>query len=268
MTNRNKKTPAKRTRRASPRRRTCFTIMPFGGWFDQYWEQIYRPAIEAAKLTPRRADDVFRPGTIMSDIWRWTRDADVLLADLTTRNGNVFYELGLAHAIGKPAVLLSESIDDVPFDLRGLRVLLYERKEPDWGARLRDAITTALRETVAAPAAAVPATFVEERDGTQEPNLPASERELLQLRKDVELIKRELAAGRAGVQRSLLDRLGIGTTASEGSYVRRTVATPASLIAFSTNEADEDFADADPDENGPDGDYDPDADDDPDDPRD
>lgn len=173
-------------------RPTCFAIMPFGGWFDQYWEQIYRPAIEAAKLRPRRADDVFRSGSIMSDIWRYTRLSDVILSDLTGRNGNVLYELGLAHAIGKPTLLVSESIDDVPFDLRGLRVLLYDRKEPDWGVRLGNAIIDGLRQTLSEPSAAIPSTFVEERPNTEQPALSTNARELLQLRQDVELLKRQL----------------------------------------------------------------------------
>lgn len=131
----------------------------------------------------------------MRDVWLCTRKADVLLADLTSRNGNVFYELGLAHAIGKPVVLVSESIDDVPFDLRGLRVLLYERKEPDWGSRLREAITGALRETMAAPTAAIPSTFIDDRTDTEQPKLTPTHRELLQLRQDVEQLKRQVSHG-------------------------------------------------------------------------
>jgi hypothetical protein len=94
----------------------CFTIMPFGGWLDEYYETIYCPAIEAAGLKPRRADDLFRPGTIVTDIWDYTRQAKLLLADLTGKNPNVFYELGLAHALKKPAILVAESMDDIPFD--------------------------------------------------------------------------------------------------------------------------------------------------------
>jgi len=133
--------------------------MPFGGWFDQYWEHIYQPAIKAANLTPRRADDVFRAGSVMSEVWRQTQAADLLIADLATRNSNVFYELGLAHAIAKPVILISDNIEDVPFDLRGLRVLLYDRNDPLWGVQLRSELTTALRETLQEPGAAVPPTF-------------------------------------------------------------------------------------------------------------
>ena len=70
---------------------TCFTIMPFGGWFDDYYESIYKPAIEKAGLKPRRADDLYRPSTIVNDIWSCTKESKLVLADLTGKNPNVFY---------------------------------------------------------------------------------------------------------------------------------------------------------------------------------
>jgi nucleoside 2-deoxyribosyltransferase len=62
----------------------------------------------------------------MDDILESIRKADVVLADLTGKNANVFYEVGICHALGKPVLLLAQSIEDVPFDLRHRRVLLYE----------------------------------------------------------------------------------------------------------------------------------------------
>ena len=88
--------------------------MPFGDWFDHYYETVYTPAIRATGLIPRRADDLFRPSAIVNDIWALTQQAKVILADLTGKNANVFYELGLAHAVAKPAILVAESMDDIP----------------------------------------------------------------------------------------------------------------------------------------------------------
>lgn len=62
----------------------------------------------------------------MEDILKSIGTADVVLADLTRKNANVFYEVGICHALGKPVLLLAQSIDDVPFDLRHRRVLLYD----------------------------------------------------------------------------------------------------------------------------------------------
>src|SRR5258708_23192992 len=87
------------------------------------------------------------------------QSAQLLLAELTEKNANVFYELGLAHAIGKPVILISETIVDVPFDLQALRVILYDKNDPSWGARLRQTIAAAITETMEDVASAVPVTF-------------------------------------------------------------------------------------------------------------
>lgn len=137
----------------------CFVMMPFKAPFDIYYETIYKPAIEKTELKPIRSDDLFRPSVIVSDIWQLIQKADAIVAELTTKNANVFYELGLAHAIGKPVVLVSETMDDVPFDLQQLRILLYDKDDPDWGGKLRTSLSSALRETLESPIEAVPNVF-------------------------------------------------------------------------------------------------------------
>jgi hypothetical protein len=62
----------------------------------------------------------------MGDVWSAINAAIFLIADCTGRNPNVFYEIGIAHAIGKQTILISQTIDDVPFDLRHLRIVVYE----------------------------------------------------------------------------------------------------------------------------------------------
>jgi hypothetical protein len=111
---------------------TCFVLMPFKEPFDTYYSLIIRPAVIAAGLEPLRGDSLFRPSPIMADIWTMIQDAKVLVAELTEKNANVFYELGLSHAIGKPVILMSETIEDVPFDLQPLRVILYDKDDPAW----------------------------------------------------------------------------------------------------------------------------------------
>ena len=96
----------------------CFTIMPYGDWFDVYYNKIYAPAIEEAGLISKRADDLYRPSSIVHDIWQYTKECQLVLADLTGKNPNVLYELGLAHAIAKPVILIVESMEDIPYDLR------------------------------------------------------------------------------------------------------------------------------------------------------
>jgi|GEM_PF-4961601 len=139
---------------------TCFVIMPFGGWFDQYYQAIYEPAIRNAGLIPRRADDLYRPSSIVRDIWSLTKAARIVLADLTDKNPNVFYELGLAHAMAKPAILVTASLSDVPFDLRALRVLEYDKNRPNWGDLLMTNIQQSIAEVLASPQDAVLPTFL------------------------------------------------------------------------------------------------------------
>lgn len=172
----------------------CFIIMPFGGWFDKYYLEIYIPAIEAAGFDAKRADDLYRPGNIVNDIWTYTKEATVLLADLTNKNPNVFYELGLAHAITKPAVLITASMEDVPFDLRSLRVIEYDKNSPSWGEILQGKITKALKETLENPSNAIPPTFFDV-DKAIKIKMTPENKEILELKNDLDLLKREIRSG-------------------------------------------------------------------------
>ena len=69
-------------------------------------------------------------------MWSGITAAKVLVAELTGRNPNVFYELGLAHALNKPVVLVSSNQADVPFDLQHIRVIYYDMRDPFWGEKL------------------------------------------------------------------------------------------------------------------------------------
>ncbi len=116
---------------------TCFVMMPFAAPLGDYYESVYKPAIEKAGLVPVRADaEIFGSGKIMDQIWSGIRGAKVLVAELTTRNPNVFYELGLSHALEKPVVLISSNEGDVPFDLHHIRVIYYDMQDPFWGQKL------------------------------------------------------------------------------------------------------------------------------------
>lgn len=120
---------------------TCFVMMPFSAPFGDYYSLIYKPAIEKAGLKPVRADDdIFSTGKIIDQIWKGINESKVLVAELTSRNANVFYELGLAHALNKPVVLVSSNEDDVPFDLHHIRVIYYDKNDPFWGQKLLDKV--------------------------------------------------------------------------------------------------------------------------------
>lgn len=131
-------------------------MQPFGGTLGGYYESIFKPAIEQAGLVAVRADaEIFGTGKIMDQIWRGIRAAKVLVAEMTTKNPNVFYELGLAHALEKPVVLVSSNQEDVPFDLRHIRVILYDQADPFWGQKLIDKIADNIKSAVLNPEEAI-----------------------------------------------------------------------------------------------------------------
>lgn len=128
-------------------RALCFGIMPFDEAFDPVWSVI-RDVAESDPINIRclRADEVTQPGFIMEDVLEYIAQAGVIIADLTGRNPNVFYELGIAHS-HRPSdsvVLLAQTLDDVPFDLRHLRCVVYNPDLTDLGERLHAVLTGAI----------------------------------------------------------------------------------------------------------------------------
>jgi hypothetical protein len=120
---------------------SCFVMMPFAEPHNNYYSLVYEPAIKKAGLKPIRADhEIFGSGKIMDQVWSGINTSKVLVAELTTKNPNVFYELGLAHALKKPVVLVSSNEEDVPFDLHHIRVIYYDVNDPFWGQKLLDKV--------------------------------------------------------------------------------------------------------------------------------
>jgi hypothetical protein len=185
----------------------CFVIMPFGGWLDSYYQDIYFPAIKAAGLDPHRADDLFRPSTIVNDIWAYTKRARLVLADLSGKNPNVFYELGLAHALAKPAILVAASMDDVPFDLRALRVLVYDKNAPNWGDDLGQKIKSAIKEVLRVPAEAVLPAFLDTKGSGPKPTLTPEQKEVLELRQQIDLLRRQFLESPSRMQGEALTKI-------------------------------------------------------------
>ena len=86
----------------------CFVIMPFGIGFDDLYEKVYVPAIQSQGLSPLRADEIYDNQPIIRDITQSIHHAKVILADVTGRNPNVNYELGIAHALKKEVIRRSQ----------------------------------------------------------------------------------------------------------------------------------------------------------------
>lgn len=135
---------------------SCFVVMPFAPPLGDYYRLIYEPAITKAGLKPVRADsEIFTTGKIMDQVWSGINAAKVLVAELTSRNPNVFYELGIAHALRKPVVLISATEDDVPFDVRHIRVIYYDVHDPFWGEKLLSKVAENILSAIRNPDEAI-----------------------------------------------------------------------------------------------------------------
>ncbi len=99
-------------------------MMPFDAAFAEVYNSIQRAA-SLAGLRCRRADDMWEAPAIIQDIVSLIDRSRVVVCDCTGRNPNVFYEIGIAHTLGREVVLLAQSASDIPFDLRHLRHLQY-----------------------------------------------------------------------------------------------------------------------------------------------
>jgi hypothetical protein len=140
--------------------KSCFVIFPFREPFLEYYEVVYAPAIREAGLIPVKGNDLFAAGDVLGQIWRSLQEAAVILAELSLLSANVYYEIGLAHALRKPSVLVVQSLDLVPFDLQAGRCISYSVANPFWGQKLKTSITQALGETLREPLRSIPAAIL------------------------------------------------------------------------------------------------------------
>jgi len=126
--------------------RLCFVIMPFtASWSNRTFAKV-KAIVEGAGYDCKRADDYYGR-VVLGDIWQKLNEAAFVIADLTDANPNVFYELGLAHALGKEIIPLLQEGQSIPFDQNPFRILFYEDNSdgyqvldarlPDWMASLR-----------------------------------------------------------------------------------------------------------------------------------
>lgn len=126
-------------------------MMPFSMEFTRVYGAIKQATAEC-NLRCLRADDIWEDTTIVQDIFNLIFRAQVVVVDFTAKNPNVMYETGIAHTLGKHVVPISQSLDDVPFDMRHHRVLKY-LPNAEGLAKLSSDLTTKLRQvSVGTPA--------------------------------------------------------------------------------------------------------------------
>ncbi|EKD41110.1 MAG: hypothetical protein ACD_74C00028G0005 [uncultured bacterium] len=105
----------------------AFVVMQFSEPFDALYNDVIKPTCEKFGFEVIRADDIYKSGLIIEDITRSIQESSFVIADITPDNPNVFYEVGYAHGIRKPTILLSERRrGSLPFDVSGFRTLFYD----------------------------------------------------------------------------------------------------------------------------------------------
>jgi len=126
----------------------CFVLMPFAEELTEIFGTI-RDAVESDELnlTCLRAKDLAGGGYILDDILKGIEESEVVIADLTRNNPNVFYELGIAHTRKdvEKVILLTQDMEAVPFDLRPFRCIVYKQSIAG-GKELRNELIHALRD--------------------------------------------------------------------------------------------------------------------------
>jgi len=111
---------------ASQAPRRIFVIMPFGTEYDDLYHLGIRETAQALDFVCERADEMEFTGSIPAKIVSSIRIADVVVAELTAPNPNVYYEVGVADTLRKPVVRLTKNPDAIPFDLKHLNHIVYD----------------------------------------------------------------------------------------------------------------------------------------------
>jgi hypothetical protein len=99
-------------------------MMPFDARFDPVYERL-QEAVAAAGMICQRADDIWIHDHIIQDVVSLVCRASVVICDLSGRNANVFYEMGIAHVLAKDVIMIAQSAHDVPFDVAHIRHIRY-----------------------------------------------------------------------------------------------------------------------------------------------
>ncbi|WP_348725324.1 hypothetical protein [Parabacteroides goldsteinii] len=113
-------------------KKKCFVIMPISdaegydkGHFTRVYEHLIKPAVIEAGFEPVRADDTSKANFIVVDILKQVLECEMAICDLSSRNPNVFYELGIRQAFNLKTVLIKDNKTIMPFDIAGIRTLSY-----------------------------------------------------------------------------------------------------------------------------------------------
>lgn len=142
----------------------CFVLMPFSDTKDiqvVYTNHIKTVVEKKCQLRCERADDIHDISGVMQSVWESINRARIIIAEMTDRNPNVFYELGIAHTLGKPVIMITQDMDYVPFDLKHLRCVVYQFK-PGAINKFEDSLEKTIRRVLSSTYASPSTQIIQE----------------------------------------------------------------------------------------------------------
>jgi hypothetical protein len=104
----------------------AFVVMEFSEPFQDVYHKLIRVAASQAEIIAENVGEQLGPGNILDDISKGIADCALVIAEVSPPNANVFYEVGFAHALDKPTILIAKKGTTLPFDLKVHRCLFYE----------------------------------------------------------------------------------------------------------------------------------------------
>ncbi len=128
---------------SKPQQTSAFVVMPFTETWSEETYEIIKDVCINLNIKLNRADEILGSQSIYNDIITNIIESDIIIADITVKNANVFYELGYAHALKKNVILIRQPHDNVPFDVVQFRYIEYElsfKKAKEFQNRLTDTI--------------------------------------------------------------------------------------------------------------------------------
>lgn len=124
-----------------------FVAMPFIEELRPIFDDHIKKVADELDISIKRGDDFSSTNTIMDEVWASIKNAELCIVDCTDKNANVFYELGIAHTLGSKTILITQSMDHIPFDIQHMRIITYDTTDEglqEFNEKLRKTIVSEL----------------------------------------------------------------------------------------------------------------------------
>ena len=108
----------------------CFVLMEFKPPYTKIYDSLIKPTVEGEGLRCLKSDDIFDTTSVIEDIWGNINRASLIIAEISSNNPNVMYELGICHTVGKNVMMITQQPDEIPFNFRHMRCYAYTNDIP------------------------------------------------------------------------------------------------------------------------------------------